>query len=45
MNLQCTLCNERARFYIVRVYTDLRGRRWEVYECARCGHRVQYAVT
>jgi len=52
MYLQCTVCNERARFYIVQVYTDTqcgpgrgRGRRWEVYRCDVCGHRVKYAVT
>ena len=45
MILRCPRCHRRVQFFIVQVYTDLRGRRWEVYECDRCKHRVQYAVT
>ena len=45
MILRCPECGEHIRFYIVREYTDGRGRRWEVYQCEKCGHRVKYAVT
>ena len=50
MILRCPRCHRRVKFSLVFVYdlrcvyTDLRGHRWEVYECARCGHRVQYRV-
>ena len=51
MNLQCPGCHRWVKFSLVfvydlrRVYADLRGCRREVLQCARCGHRVQYAVT
>jgi len=45
MLLQCPGCHRPEQFVFERIYTDERGRRWELYKCAHCGRLVPYAVT
>ena len=51
MILYCPRCGLRVKFSLVFVYewrwayADLRGHRWEVLQCDRCGHRVRERVT
>lgn len=45
IRLYCDACGTIRLHEFVRERTDLRGRRWEVYRCARCGRKREYAVT
>ena len=45
MPLYCQHCKRTTEYRIVRMYTDGRERRWEVYRCVRCKHEREYAVS
>jgi predicted RNA-binding Zn-ribbon protein involved in translation (DUF1610 family) len=41
----CDSCGWSLEWELVEEYEDECGRRWEVYQCPRCGERKQYAVS
>ena len=45
MYRHCPRCGWFGQFVMIREFTDPHGRRWEVYQCGDCGHKLQYAVT